>query len=42
MVHGLDVYESVRFRDISVTATPAVDGIGDDQVSWVVEVTGRR
>lgn len=35
-------WESVERGPFTCTAVPAVDGFGDPQVSWVVEVGGRR
>ncbi len=31
-----------RLNEFTVTAVPAVDGFGDDQVSWVIEGDGKR
>jgi L-ascorbate metabolism protein UlaG (beta-lactamase superfamily) len=39
---GLEVYKQVSVGEVTVTAVPAVDGLGDDQVSWVIEVQGKR
>lgn len=35
-------WERVELGPFAVTAVPAVDGFGDPQVSWVVEVAGLR
>jgi L-ascorbate metabolism protein UlaG (beta-lactamase superfamily) len=35
-------WESVTVGPFTCTALPAVDGLGDPQVSWVVEAGGRR
>ena len=35
-------WESVTVGPFSCTALPAVDGLGDPQVSWLVEAGGRR
>lgn len=41
-VHGLQVWESTVIGPFKVTAVPAVDGLGDPQVSWLVEADGVR
>jgi L-ascorbate metabolism protein UlaG (beta-lactamase superfamily) len=38
----LDVWETVEAGPFTVTALPAVDGLGDPQVSWVVEAGCNR
>lgn len=43
--HGVTVWETVRLAPssgVAVTAVPAVDWRGDDQVSWVVEENSHR
>jgi L-ascorbate metabolism protein UlaG (beta-lactamase superfamily) len=35
-------WESVVIPPFTISALPAVDGIGDPQISWVVEAEGRR
>src|SRR4051794_37746223 len=39
---AMETWESVETGPFSLTALPAVDGLGDPQVSWVVEAEGRR
>lgn len=39
---GLDAWETVSVGSFKVTAVPAVDWRGDDQVSWVVEHGTKR
>jgi L-ascorbate metabolism protein UlaG (beta-lactamase superfamily) len=36
------VWERVEVGPFALTALPAVDGLGDPQVSWLVEADGRR
>jgi L-ascorbate metabolism protein UlaG (beta-lactamase superfamily) len=38
----MDVYKPISVGDVTVTAVPAVDGLGDDQVSWVIQVEDKR
>ena len=38
----LGLYKPLSVGEATVTAVPAVDGLGDDQVSWVIEVGGKR
>jgi L-ascorbate metabolism protein UlaG (beta-lactamase superfamily) len=38
----VDVWETVTAGPFRCTALPAVDGLGDPQVSWLVEAAGRR
>jgi L-ascorbate metabolism protein UlaG (beta-lactamase superfamily) len=38
----LSVWEREEAGPFAVTALPAVDGLGDPQVSWLVEAEGRR
>jgi L-ascorbate metabolism protein UlaG (beta-lactamase superfamily) len=38
----VEVWESVEAGPFRLTALPAVDGLGDPQVSWVVEADGQR
>ena len=38
----VETYETVSVDEVAVTAVPAVDGLGEEQVSWVVEGSGRR
>jgi L-ascorbate metabolism protein UlaG (beta-lactamase superfamily) len=40
--HAVDTWESVTAGPFTCTALPAVDGLGDPQVSWLVEAGGRR
>ena len=39
---GQDVWETVEAGPFTCTALPAVDGLGDPQVSWLIEAGGRR
>jgi Predicted Zn-dependent hydrolases of the beta-lactamase fold len=39
---AMEVWESVEIGPFVLTALPAVDGLGDPQVSWVVEADGQR
>jgi L-ascorbate metabolism protein UlaG (beta-lactamase superfamily) len=39
---GIAVNESLAIGHLKITAVPAVDGFGDDQVSWVIETEGQR
>jgi L-ascorbate metabolism protein UlaG (beta-lactamase superfamily) len=39
---GLQNYEVVTIGPYTITALPAVDGLGDDQISFLVEVDGVR
>lgn len=41
-VRALDLYEPLVLGDFTVAPVPAVDGFGEDQVSWVVTAGGRR
>jgi L-ascorbate metabolism protein UlaG (beta-lactamase superfamily) len=38
----MEVYKSLTVNDVTITAVPAMDGLGDDQVSWVIEMQGKR
>jgi L-ascorbate metabolism protein UlaG (beta-lactamase superfamily) len=38
----LEAWERVEAGPFAITALPAVDGLGDPQVSWLVEAEGRR
>ena len=38
----LEPWERVEVGPFAITALPAVDGLGDPQVSWLVEAAGRR
>lgn len=40
--HAVATWESVTVGRFTSTALPAVDGLGDPQVSWLVEAGGRR
>ena len=40
--HTVRTWESVTVGPFTCTALPAVDGLGDPQVSWLVEAGGRR
>lgn len=39
---SVDTWESVTLGPFTCTALPAVDGLGDPQVSWLVEANGTR
>jgi L-ascorbate metabolism protein UlaG (beta-lactamase superfamily) len=39
---AFEVWESAEIGPFAVTALPAVDGLGDPQVSWLVEADGQR
>jgi L-ascorbate metabolism protein UlaG (beta-lactamase superfamily) len=39
---AVEIWESVEIGPFVLTALPAVDGLGDPQVSWVVEADGQR
>ncbi len=39
---AVEVWESFEIGPFTLTALPAVDGLGDPQVSWVVEAGGQR
>ena len=39
---AVPTWESVEVGPFTCTALPAVDGLGDPQVSWLVEADGRR
>jgi L-ascorbate metabolism protein UlaG (beta-lactamase superfamily) len=39
---AVEIWESVEAGPFTLTALPAVDGLGDPQVSWVVEAEGQR
>jgi L-ascorbate metabolism protein UlaG (beta-lactamase superfamily) len=38
----VEIGQTVSFGEFSVTAVPAVDGLGEEQVSWVVEADSTR
>lgn len=40
--HPVDTWETVNAGPFTSTALPAVDGLGDPQVSWLVEAGDRR
>ena len=40
--HPVATWDSVTVGPFTCTALPAVDGLGDPQVSWLVEAGGRR
>ena len=40
--HAVDTWQSITVGPFTCTALPAVDGLGDPQVSWLVEAGGRR
>lgn len=40
--HATAVWDTVAAGPFSCTALPAVDGLGDPQVAWLVEAGGRR
>ncbi|WP_134684282.1 MBL fold metallo-hydrolase [Brevibacillus migulae] len=43
MVTGVEVYSSIELApDVTITAVPSVDGIGDVQIGWIVEWAGRK
>ncbi len=39
---SFETWESAEVGPFKITALPAVDGLGDPQVSWLVEADGRR
>jgi len=39
---AVEIWESFEAGPFTLTALPAVDGLGDPQVSWAVEADGRR
>jgi len=39
---AFEIWDSAEIGPFTVTALPAVDGLGDPQVSWLVEAGGRR
>ena len=39
---AVEVWERIEVGPFAVTALPAVDGLGDPQVSWLVETDGQR
>jgi L-ascorbate metabolism protein UlaG (beta-lactamase superfamily) len=39
---AVEIWESIQIGPFVVTALPAVDGLGDPQVSWLVEADGQR
>jgi L-ascorbate metabolism protein UlaG (beta-lactamase superfamily) len=41
-VRIVDDWDHAHFRSLEVTAVPAVDGLGDPQVNWVIEADGQR
>lgn len=41
-VRGVALHDTIILGDLSATAVEAVDGLGDDQVSWIVSGGGRR
>lgn len=41
-VRVVEEWQRVEFGPFIVTAVPAVDGLGDPQVNWVIEADGRR
>jgi L-ascorbate metabolism protein UlaG (beta-lactamase superfamily) len=41
-IRGVADWERVELDGFTVTAVPAVDGLGDPQVNWVVEADGQR
>jgi len=41
-VRSVELYEPTSIGPFQVIAVPAVDGFGDEQVSWVILVEGRR
>src|SRR4051794_22992529 len=40
--HAAESWETVEVGPFTLTALPAVDGLGDPQVSWAVEADGHR
>jgi L-ascorbate metabolism protein UlaG (beta-lactamase superfamily) len=38
----VDIWQAVQAGPFTLTALPAVDGLGDPQVSWLIEAAGRR
>ncbi len=41
-VRGLNTNETMAFDTVSVTALFSLDGIGDEQVAWLVESEGKK
>ena len=41
-VSSLEVWGERALEGLTVSAVPAVDGVGDEQVSWIVSAGGRR
>jgi L-ascorbate metabolism protein UlaG (beta-lactamase superfamily) len=39
---AFETWQSAEIGPFTVTALPAVDGLGDPQISWLVEADGRR
>jgi L-ascorbate metabolism protein UlaG (beta-lactamase superfamily) len=39
---SVEVWERIEVDPFAITALPAVDGLGDPQVSWIVEADGQR
>jgi L-ascorbate metabolism protein UlaG (beta-lactamase superfamily) len=39
---GAEIWQRVEVGPFAITALPAVDGLGDPQVSWLVEADGQR
>jgi L-ascorbate metabolism protein UlaG (beta-lactamase superfamily) len=40
--HETEIWESLEAGPFTLTALPAVDGLGDPQISWSIEAGGRR
>jgi L-ascorbate metabolism protein UlaG (beta-lactamase superfamily) len=40
--HPTEIWERTEAGPFTITALPAVDGLGDPQVSWLVEADGQR
>ena len=38
----VEVWDALEVGPFAITALPAVDGLGDPQVSWLIEAAGRR
>jgi L-ascorbate metabolism protein UlaG (beta-lactamase superfamily) len=41
-VRTVDEWERIQLPPFTITAVPAVDGLGDPQLNWVIEADGQR
>jgi L-ascorbate metabolism protein UlaG (beta-lactamase superfamily) len=41
-VRTVDEWERIELPPFTITAVPAVDGLGDPQLNWVIEADGQR